>query len=93
MNAASTGLSGQQAAHPTQGVTVVQVAQPKSKHGFPALLSFFVPGFGQLIKGQLLKAIGIWIAGGIFFALSFVGIGIPLLILLCLWNVYDAYNA
>ena len=56
-------------------------------------MSFFLPGFGQLIKGQLLKAIGIWIGGGVFFALSLVGIGIPLLILLCLWNVYDAYNA
>jgi len=35
------------------------------KHGVPALLSAFIPGLGQLIKGQIIKAILIWIIGGV----------------------------
>lgn len=42
------------------------------KHDLPALLSFFFPGFGQLVKGQVLKAILIWLAGAILFVLPLV---------------------
>jgi hypothetical protein len=34
----------------------------KKTHGIPALFSFFIPGLGQLVKGDLSKAVGIWIA-------------------------------
>ncbi len=60
------------------------------KHGLPALLSAFIPGLGQLIKGQIIKAILIWVIGGI---VSFIFIWtwiIPFAI--WAWNVYDAYN-
>jgi hypothetical protein len=29
------------------------------KHGIPALLSFFIPGLGQMVKGEVGKGIGI----------------------------------
>jgi len=61
------------------------------KHGIPALISFFLPGLGQLIKGQLLKALFIWVVGGFlgfFFWWTYV---IPFLF--WAWNVYDAYNS
>jgi len=60
------------------------------KHGVPALLSAFIPGLGQLIKGQIIKAILIWIIGGVasfFFWWTWI---IPFVI--WAWNVYDAYN-
>jgi hypothetical protein len=62
----------------------------KPTYGLPALLSFFIPGLGQLIKGQILKAFLIWAVGG---ALSFFlvwTIVVPFVI--WAWNVYDAYN-
>jgi len=58
------------------------------KHGVPALLSFFIPGLGQLIKGHIGKAI-----------IAFFGtiIGLILMIIpgifVWLWNIYDAYNS
>ena len=74
-----------------------------TKHGVPALLSFFVPGLGQLIKGHFVKAITIW-TSGIFIWFAFFGslfsgqVGLTFFIYLIpfavwLWNVYDAYNA
>ena len=63
----------------------------KQKHGIPALISFFIPGFGQIIKGQILKGILIWVIGGILTVFFFWTIIVPVAI--WLWNVYDAYNS
>ncbi|MDK2912659.1 MAG: hypothetical protein PWR29_1616 [Methanolobus sp.] len=61
-------------------------------HGIPALLSFFVPGLGQIVKGQVIKAILIWIALGTSWLLQFLLIGFILLPIIWLWQIYDAYN-
>lgn len=61
------------------------------KYGIPTLLSFFVPGVGQLVKNHITKAIGIWIIGGLvgfFLWWTFIA---PFII--WVWNVYDAYNS
>lgn len=63
----------------------------KKTHSFPALVSFFIPGLGQLFKGHILKALFIWIVGGFLSVFFFWTIIVPLAI--WLWNVYDAYNA
>jgi TM2 domain-containing membrane protein YozV len=63
------------------------------KYGVAALLSFFLPGLGQVVKGQILKAILIWLGLIVFVVLSFVVIGLPLLLVLWLWQIYDAYNS
>jgi len=47
--------------------------QANSKHGFPALLSFFPPVMGQIIKGHIIKGLSIFISGVILFTLSFMG--------------------
>lgn len=60
----------------------------KQTHGVPAILSFFVPGLGQLVKGQIGKGILIFI--GTFFA--YVAFVIPGIIV-HIWNVIDAYNS
>ena len=58
-----------------------------------ALLSFFLPGLGQIIKGQVAKALLIWLGLIVFIVLSFALIGIPFLIILWFWQIYDAYNS
>ena len=56
-------------------------------HGVPALLSFFIPGLGQIVKGQVVK--------GIF---TFIGVGLGLFMLVIpgvviwIWQIVDAYN-
>ncbi len=57
------------------------------------LLSFFLPGLGQVIKGQVGKALLIWCGLVAFLLLSFVIVGLPLLIILWFWQIYDAYNS
>ena len=59
----------------------------KQTHGLPALLSFFIPGLGQLIKGQVLKGIFVFIGFGIGLA-CFVIPGI----LIWIWQIRDAYS-
>lgn len=62
----------------------------KTTYGLPALLSIFVPGLGQLVKGQWLKALLIWAVGGAIGFLLAWTLVVPFVI--WAWNVYDAYN-
>jgi TM2 domain-containing membrane protein YozV len=61
------------------------------RHGLPALLSFFVPGLGQMVKGQFLWGIGIMFAMAVCAALCLLYIGIPLLGIVWIAQLYDAY--
>lgn len=64
----------------------------KQKHGVPALLSFFVPGLGQMIKGEVGKGIGVFLCMIISVALMFVVIGFITTPILYIWQIADAYN-
>ena len=61
------------------------------KHGVPTIISFFVPGVGQIIKGHMMKAAGIWIIGGVVGFFLWWTIIAPFIV--WVWNVYDAYNS
>lgn len=66
-------------------------SQPVSKtaqtYGVPAILSFFIPGLGQLVKGQVGK--GILFFFGVIIGLIFLAIpGI----IIWIWQIVDAYN-
>ncbi|MDG6244126.1 MAG: hypothetical protein QCH31_07000 [Methanolobus sp.] len=61
-------------------------------YGIPALLSFFIPGLGQIIKGDIFKAIGIWVVLGISWLLQIILIGYLLGFIVWIWQIYDAYN-
>lgn len=63
----------------------------KQTYGLPGVLSFFIPGLGQLIKGHIAKGILIWLVGGILTFFLFWTIVVPLGI--WVWNIYDAYNS
>lgn len=65
----------------------------KRKHPVPALLSFFIPGMGQLVKRQWSKVLGIWAALGICLFMSIVGIGILMAVVVWIAQIYDAYYA
>jgi TM2 domain-containing membrane protein YozV len=65
----------------------------KKTHGVPALFSFFIPGLGQLVKGDVSKAFGIWAALLISAFMSIIGIGILMGMVVWVAQIYDAYNA
>jgi TM2 domain-containing membrane protein YozV len=68
-------------------VAAVSPQIARQTHGVPALLSFFIPGLGQIVKGQVAK--------GIF---TFIGFGLGLVMLVIpgvivwIWQIVDAYN-
>ncbi len=59
----------------------------RQSHGVPALLSFFIPGLGQIVKGQVGKGILILIG-------FFIGLAALVLpgVIIWLWQIVDAYN-
>lgn len=57
------------------------------KHGAPALLSFFIPGLGQIVKGEVGKGIFIFIGVGIGSLLIIPGV------IIWVWQIADAYNS
>lgn len=62
------------------------------KYGVPAILSFFIPGLGQLIKGQVWKGIGLMLGAFIAGLLSVVLIGLLIYPIIWIYSIYDAYN-
>jgi hypothetical protein len=79
----------------------------KQKHGVPLLLSVFIPGLGQLVKGHVKKGLLIFFAPSIAFILLLLlgfidGNGSKIVVLLgqfwlagiilYIWQMIDAYN-
>jgi TM2 domain-containing membrane protein YozV len=62
------------------------------KHGVPAVLSFFLPGLGQMIKGEVGKGILIFIGFWVSVAMVAILIGIITTPILYFWQIIDAYN-
>ncbi|RIK74932.1 MAG: hypothetical protein DCC68_22180 [Planctomycetota bacterium] len=60
--------------------------------GIAAVMSFVIPGAGQIFNGQIGKGIMMCclFAVGVFF--SFFLIGIPLMLGIWAWAIYDAYS-
>jgi TM2 domain-containing membrane protein YozV len=64
-----------------------ELLQANQKYGMPALLSFFIPGLGQLVKGQVGKGILIFLS----VVIGLICLVIPGVII-WIWQVADAYN-
>ena len=62
-----------------------------NKHnlGLAAVLSFFLPGLGQLYKGQILKGLILMALTSIMYASVIL---IPVALILHLYIIYNAYN-
>jgi len=72
---------------PPQNVNV-----ERKNEGLAAILSFLFTGLGQIYNGQIGKGIMFIILGIVCVALFIILIGIPLYIILWVYNIYDAYN-
>jgi len=57
------------------------------------IMSFFIPGLGQLYTGQFLKAVALFILALLFGGLSTILIGIPFYIIVWVYSMYDAYKS
>jgi TM2 domain-containing membrane protein YozV len=64
---------------------------PKNS-GIAAVLSFFWTGLGQIYNGQILFGLCLMALEVVFGILCFVLIGFPLLFILWVWGIYDAYK-
>ncbi|MFB6145111.1 MAG: hypothetical protein ABEJ99_01245 [Candidatus Nanohaloarchaea archaeon] len=62
------------------------------KYGFAAILSFFMPGLGQIVKGQIWKGIGLMLGAVISVGLMMVVIGFIMYPVIWIYSIYDAYN-
>ena len=64
----------------------------KKSAGVAVILSFFLPGLGQIYNGQIGKGIILIILSVVFWLLSSIVIGIPLYIILWIYGMYNAYS-
>jgi TM2 domain-containing membrane protein YozV len=60
--------------------------------GIAVVLSFFIPGLGQIYNGQIGKGIVFIILAAIFAVLTTLLIGLILYPLLWIYGMYDAYK-
>jgi TM2 domain-containing membrane protein YozV len=65
---------------------------PPKNSGIAAVLSFFFPGVGQIYNGEIGKGIAFVLLNFVFWILTFLIIGLPLLLVLWVWAIYDAYS-
>ena len=60
--------------------------------GIAAVLSFFIPGLGQIYNGQIGKGILFIITGVILALMIIIVIGIILYPIFWIYNIYDSYT-
>lgn len=62
--------------------------------GLAAVLSFFVPGLGQIYDGRIAKGLVLFVLGPLFFlgVLGWVVVGVFLYVPLWIYAIYDAYR-
>lgn len=85
------GLANPQLAYTHQGYVAVTQVAPKSP-GLALLGSFFVPGLGQLINGQVAKGLLTFLAYLVSIVLMFVVIGFFTAFAVWVWAMVDAYG-
>ena len=84
-------LPSPQLAYTQQGYVAVTQVAPKSP-GLALLGSFFFPGLGQLINGQVGKGVAMFVAYLVSIALLFAIIGFVLVPAIWIWSMVDAYS-
>ncbi len=68
------------------------MAKEKKSSGIAVVLSFLVPGLGQIYCGKIGLGIMFILFAVIFAALSIFLIGVPLYLILWVYSMYDAYQ-
>lgn len=77
---------------PSCGVQQVGVTLSSKNEGLAAVLSFFITGAGQIYNGRIGKGILLFIAMVISWLLCSIVIGVPMLIIIWIYGIFDAYN-
>ena len=70
----------------------MQIIQPPKNSGLAAVLSFLLPGLGQMYNGEIGKGVLILIVQAVNFALTLIVIGFITGPIVLIWAVYDAYK-
>ena len=77
---------------PKCGVRVKAPTVGEKNPVLAAILSLLIVGLGQIYNGQIGKGIVLIICYVISIVLCTILIGIPLLVILWIYGIYDAYN-
>jgi TM2 domain-containing membrane protein YozV len=83
---------GQPYGHPQAGYPAQQVVAPKNP-AIGVVLSFFIPGLGTMVNGNVGRGVLILALYVVGWVLSFFLIGIPLLIGAWIWGLIDGYTS
>jgi TM2 domain-containing membrane protein YozV len=75
----------------TAEIAAVTNRMATQRHGVPALLSFFVPGLGQIVKGQFGLGLSIMVIEALCVVLCFYLVGFALLPIVWMFQLYNAY--
>jgi len=81
-----------QPGQPLAGFPVQQVVAPKNP-ALSLILSFFIPGLGTMVNGNVGRGVLILVLYVVGWVLSFLLIGIPLLIGAWIWGLADGYTS
>jgi TM2 domain-containing membrane protein YozV len=81
-----------QPGQPLAGVPVQQVVAPKNP-AVSLILSFFIPGLGTMVNGNVGRGVLILVLYVVGWVLSLLLIGIPLLIGAWIWGLVDGYTS
>ena len=84
--------AGQPYGQPQAGYPVQQVVAPKNP-AIGVVLSFFIPGLGTMVNGNVGRGVLILALYVVGWVLSFLLIGIPLLIGVWIWGLVDGYTS
>ena len=68
------------------------MAKERKSSGIAVVLSFLIPVLGQIYVGNIGKGVLLILLGFIFGLLSFLLIGLPFLLIIWVYSMYDAYK-
>lgn len=77
---------------PQPGYPVAQVVAPKNP-AIGVILSFFIPGLGTMVNGNVGRGVLILAIYAVGWVLSFFLIGIPVLMGAWIWGLVDGYTS
>jgi TM2 domain-containing membrane protein YozV len=81
-----------QPGQPLAGYPVQQVVAPKNP-AVSLILSFFIPGLGTMVNGNVGRGVLILVLYVVGWVLSFLLIGVPVLIGAWIWGLVDGYTS
>jgi TM2 domain-containing membrane protein YozV len=84
--------AGQPYGQPQAGYPVQQVVAPKNP-AIGVVLSFFIPGLGTMVNGNVGRGVLILALYVVGFLLAFFFIGIPIMIGVWIWGLIDGYTS